>query len=1010
MKKHYFLLFSLFLSFNSFAVFSLRDTVELSQRQGLPNFFAKVAAGDSTKVGFIGGSITNAIGWRDNIMNWMKSHYNNNKVVQVNAAIGGTTSTYAVFRIEKDLLAKSDYDLIFIEFAVNDANNDPDVERSIEGLLRKIWAKNPKTDVCFVFTVAAAHLTNIAAGKMNETASKHDSIANYYKVPSIFMGLETYHAIKSDTVSWYSPMTDLVNEKNALGQHVFTGDNTHPTTFGHNFYTKIISRSLAKMENVKGAVNHTIPTALMSNNYEKANMIPVATKQNAGMTWVDKVGVVPILDSYVNTTGHDNYVCSESSNASYSFFFTGSKIGVSLLVGPAVGKYMIEIDKVLYPQTAFDYYCSYYRKQYVTIDLAQGPHTFKIYPTVDTLTIAQKKAALRDTIDIKTTPSKYAYNDLIFSHIMIVGAITDTLQVLPVANTWYVSPTGTGDGSSWANSCSLSTALSSAASGTKIYMKKGDYPQTTTLGLDNKVLKIYGGFAGTEASFTDRSRADLDKNGIVEPWEFVNTTRILGGRNLASPSSFTVLKVTGTASDLNIDGVSIEQGLYLGAGASGGVKLDAKCTFANSIVRNCRIYNAAGNLTSSTAGGIVSTVATATIDACLIENCEAQATQSTAAQGGQCKGAGVSVTGIIQNSIVRNNRIVYDMIRPVGNVNPVYYNPYLFAAGVYLYSRSAKVANCAVFNNEVRVINWNSVKFTSAQLASIVIRGVGVASENGGSIVNCTVTNNRATVKDSLGNFISTGASAAGQGVGIYMQNGSTATNYDAYLTNTVAWGNTSTHTGVGDQQIRLIINTTSTVTPAPYFTYTNNITPATVTNLVTSPTAYFVAAGQLLDLAASNVAVSKASQFKTPSTFAGAVWGSSSQSSLDSLAIIAKGNWSPLSSSYLIGKGAVSNGATTVDIAGNVRGSVPTVGAYETLNYSTAVLTSEVPIDNKSSIYRLGNKIYNLEAGDLITVYDASGRKLESFVAVGNTDVFKSTGFVIINVHQKNGICVCLK
>ena len=424
MKKIYFCLIAVLFSINTFAAWPLRDTVEFSQRQGLPNFFAKASVGDSVKVGFFGGSITNAVGWRDNIMNWFKARYNNNKIVQVNAAIGGTNSTYGVFRIEKDLLAKANYDLIFIEFAVNDSGTDPEIEKSIEGMFRKIWSKNPKTDICMIYTVAAAHLTDIAAGKMNMTASKHDSIASYYKIPSVFMGLQTYHAIQADTVSWYTPITDTKNEKNAQGQYVFTGDNTHPTVFGHNFYTKIISRSMAKMENVKGTFIHSIPTSIVTNNYEQAHMIAISKAQNNGMTWVDKKGMYDFMDTYVSAAVHDNYVCSENPNSSYGFTFTGNKIGLALLIGPSVGKYVIEIDKVAYPQTAFDYYCSYYRQQSKTIDLTQGTHTFKVYPSTDTMTIAQK-TTVRTATDIAANPAKYCYNNLIFSHIMIVGNIVE---------------------------------------------------------------------------------------------------------------------------------------------------------------------------------------------------------------------------------------------------------------------------------------------------------------------------------------------------------------------------------------------------------------------------------------------------------------------------------------------------------------------------------------------------------------------------------------------------------
>ena len=244
------------------------------------------------------------------------------------------------------------------------------------------------------------------------------------------MGLETYHAIQSDTVSWYTPITDTKNEKNAQGQYVFTGDNTHPTVFGHNFYTKIIARSMAKMENVKSTFIHTIPASIVVNNFENAHMVAISKAQNNAMTWVDKKGIYDFMDSFVSSA---TYVCSENPNSSYSFTFTGNKIGLALLIGPSVGKYVIEIDKVTYPQTAFDYYCSYYRQQFKTIDLPQGTHSFKAYPSTDTMTIAQKTTA-RTATDIAANPAKYCYNNLIFSHIMIVGTVDASTTVNTVSD------------------------------------------------------------------------------------------------------------------------------------------------------------------------------------------------------------------------------------------------------------------------------------------------------------------------------------------------------------------------------------------------------------------------------------------------------------------------------------------------------------------------------------------------------------------------------------------------
>ena len=428
MKALYFLIFVLSISVNTFAAWPLRDTVEFSQRDGLPNFFAKATIGDSLKVGFIGGSITNAVGWRDNIINWLKTYYNNNKIIQVNAAINGTSSTYGVFRIEKDLLSKCIYDLIFIEFAVNDNGSDADTEKSMEGLFRKIWAVNPKTDICMIYTVSQSHFTSIAAGKMNLSTSKHDSIASYYKIPSIFLGNEVYRIINSDTVSWYSSITDTASGKNSQGKYVFTVDNLHPTPFGYTVYTKIIARSFLKMENENRVFNHSIPISIVKNNYENAQMIPISKAFNYGMTWVDRNGIYNFMDSFMSHTPHDNYICSENSNSYYSFTFTGSKIGLSMLIGPSVGKYVVEIDKVAYPQTAFDNYCSYYRQQFKTYDVIDGTHTFKVYPSADTLTIAEKTTE-RTSPFIKAHPADYCYNNLIISHIMLIGTINSTTNV-----------------------------------------------------------------------------------------------------------------------------------------------------------------------------------------------------------------------------------------------------------------------------------------------------------------------------------------------------------------------------------------------------------------------------------------------------------------------------------------------------------------------------------------------------------------------------------------------------
>ncbi len=583
---------------------------------------------------------------------------------------------------------------------------------------------------------------------------------------------------------------------------------------------------------------------------------------------------------------------------------------------------------------------------------------------------------------------------------------------------WFVAPTalGTADGTSWVNACTIQTAVSYATYGDNIFMKAGDYNLSASLSVDSKVLNIYGGFAGTESQISDRQMSDLDNNGMVEPWEFTNKTRLVGGRYKATPVSFTVFKVTGgTVSNVRVDGISIEEGLYLGGGNPGGVNISGTCNFTNSIIRNCRVYNAAGDVNSTASGGIATSVTDAVIDGCLIENCEAQPCQSTAAYAGQAKGGGVWSTGTIQNSVVRNNRVLYNNVQPAGNTNTVKYNPYLYAAGIYLYNKTAKAINCVVNNNEVRVINWDMVSH-SADLNSIVVRGVGINAENGGSIINCTIVNNAASVKDLNGNFVLTAASA-GQGVGIYQKSqNSASTNNEGYLVNTVVWGNYAPGVSASSQQVYLS-TATSAAAATPYFAYYNNLTPASITGLVSPNTAYFVASNQLSNLSATNTTASTGPFFYKSTTFVGAVWGTVAQASSDSLKLLTTANWSIQSGSYLLGKGTTSYsaaGSTTLsapstDLLGNSRsGSTPSAGAFES-QYFTALSTVNIS-DSYNRVYRAGNELYNLEVGDKVTVFDACGRKLQSVVANSNQTRISSRGFVIISVQHLNGETESLK
>ncbi len=168
-------------------VSSFKDERELKARSGLPNFFAKINAGKTVTVGFIGGSITQAMyGYRIQASQFIQSKFPQATFKWMNAGVSGTGTDLGACRIHDQLL-KHHPDLVFIEFAVNGG-----YEAGMEGIIRQIIRNNPQTDICLIYTVlhpqAKIYLT---PGAIPENLKSLDKIADHYQLPSIHLGIET---------------------------------------------------------------------------------------------------------------------------------------------------------------------------------------------------------------------------------------------------------------------------------------------------------------------------------------------------------------------------------------------------------------------------------------------------------------------------------------------------------------------------------------------------------------------------------------------------------------------------------------------------------------------------------------------------------------------------------------------------------------------------------------------------------------------------------------------------
>ena len=174
----------------------------------------------------------------------------------------------------------------------------------------------------------------------------------------------------------------------------------------------------------------------------------------------------------------------------------------------------------------------------------------------------------------------------------------------------YAKPGGatTGTCNSWLNACDLPYALTTAISGTEIWIARGVYtpglPITSSFQLKSGVA-LYGGFALTETARNQRNwqtnltvlSGDIDGNDTTDANGVVTDTANLNGTN-----AYHVLVATNTAVTAILDGLIVTAGNANGDGVTdpsynGGGLYSSQ---ANLVVRNVTF---SGNRAAGDGGG-----------------------------------------------------------------------------------------------------------------------------------------------------------------------------------------------------------------------------------------------------------------------------------------------------------------------------------------------------------------------------------------------------------------------
>lgn len=402
-------------------VYPLREAVECHPRSGLPNFRTKVEAGKTVKIAYLGGSITAAPGWRVQSREWFAQQYPQAKFEGIDAAIGGTGSDLGVFRLQNDALRHKP-DLLFVEFAVNDAGASPEqIHKAMEGIVRQTWRTDPSIDICFVYTLSEPMLPQLRSGKMPRSASAMEELADRYQIPSIHFGVKVVQMEIAGELVFKAPKPANLNEAKPL---VFSTDGVHPhVETGHKLYTEAISRSWPSIwEAGNKPITHTLGEPLRNDNWERAQQVAITPEMLRG-NW-KKLAADDTMAKRFTRNMPDMYLAQEP-NAELVFAFEGTTAAIFDLVGPDGGRLNVQLDdRKSTLQNRFDAYCTYHRlsKLAVANELPSVRHTVRITLTSEKL---DKRSILfeHNRADFDQHPEKYASHTWLIGSLFVIGDV-----------------------------------------------------------------------------------------------------------------------------------------------------------------------------------------------------------------------------------------------------------------------------------------------------------------------------------------------------------------------------------------------------------------------------------------------------------------------------------------------------------------------------------------------------------------------------------------------------------
>ena len=271
-------------------------------------------------IAYLGGSITEGSGasvythrYATKLTKqYFQEKFPNKRVTEVNGGVGGTPSNLGLFRVDKDIASKNP-DVVFVEFAVNDAGRqEADIMQNMEGIVRQL-ARLPKQPVVIFLYTAKNDFAQV-----DKSIEAQQKVADHYGIATINLNSYVRNLVNAGTIIW--------NDKNVNGEtnkdKWYSGDGVHPNDKGYQLYVDYIMELFNKNYNkyFKKLTWQDTPVSTYEYGFPK---LVAHSDSNATYT-----GNWTVNNSRLNNRFNQGSHETTAAGATVTFRFTGRSIGL----------------------------------------------------------------------------------------------------------------------------------------------------------------------------------------------------------------------------------------------------------------------------------------------------------------------------------------------------------------------------------------------------------------------------------------------------------------------------------------------------------------------------------------------------------------------------------------------------------------------------------------------------------------------------------------------------------